>query len=177
MTRRVILRLPELLGQVTDADIRAAAGRLTPGQPRRGRTGPGRRQVSALLPVPGLTAPVKPKQADVLRADAALGLRVVAVRRPTVPMVELRLRIPFFSTKPTPPGPGLLLAGTILTGTADHDRLGWRSRWSARRRPRTSVDADRLLLSGSAMASGCRLLGLFAEVLTDASYPAAEVIG
>ena len=39
----LILRLPELLAEVTDADIRAAAGRLVPDSRAVARTDPGGR--------------------------------------------------------------------------------------------------------------------------------------
>lgn len=79
------------------------------------------------------------------------GLTVLAVRRPSVPLVELRLQIPFAYA---PQGEALLLAQTITDGTAELgapqvaerlDLLGARMG--------VSVDADRLVLAGNAFAT------------------------
>ena len=80
--------------------------------------------MTALLPVPALTKPVKPKPVRTVERVLPSGLRVVAVRQPSVPMVEVRLRIPFFSTKPTHSARSRLLASAMLTGTARYDRAG-----------------------------------------------------
>jgi zinc protease len=111
------------------------------------------------------------------------GLRVLAVRRSSVPLVELRLRIPL---------PGVagragerhaagvtMLAETLLTGTHRRDRLGLATALQALGGALTaSVDPDRLLISGSALAAGLAdVLDLLAEVLTGATYPTDEVIG
>jgi len=68
------------------------------------------------LPVPALTAPHKP--AKLRSAETVLdnGLTVVAVRKPGVPLVEVRLRVPFLSGKPAHPAQSALLAESILTG-------------------------------------------------------------
>ena len=111
------------------------------------------------------------------------GLRVLAVRRPGVPLVELRLRVPFAA----PSGKGgmehvaraTLMADTLLSGTERRDAnqiavdlqsLG--GQLSA------SADADRLAFGGSVLSGGLPgLLDLLAEVLTEASYPKHEVEG
>ena len=74
------------------------------------------------------------------------GLRVVAVHAPTVPMVELRLRIPFAGSDPLHAARAEVLAATILTGTAQarprrHRHGPGAGRWRARRgrRPRAAV--------------------------------------
>lgn len=137
------------------------------------------KQVSARLPVPGLTAPAKPRKVSTSERVLANGLKVIAVRRPSVPMVELRLSIPFFSTKPTHLARAMLLSGTILTGTSEHDRLGLAvAAGQLGAEINVSVDPDRLLVSSSALATELNpLLDLVAEVLTDARYPGAEVSG
>ena len=118
-------------------------------------------------------------------ADTVLdnGLRVLAVRRPGVPLVELRLRVPFAA----PTGQGgkahvaraTLLSDALLSGTAkrsafqiavDLQSLG--GQLSA------STDADRLGFGGSVLSSGLGgLLDLLGELLTSASYPKREVEG
>ncbi|HTZ44742.1 MAG TPA: insulinase family protein, partial [Jatrophihabitans sp.] len=132
-----------------------------------------------LLPVPGLTAPKRPKRVRASELTLPSGLRVLAVRRPTVPMVEARLVIPFFSTKPSHQARASLLASSMVTGTAARSRhelanaLG-----SLGAELSVSVDPDRLLLSSSALATGLGgLLGLIAEVVTGARYPTDEVAG
>jgi zinc protease len=135
--------------------------------------------VSALLPVPGLAPAAKPKKLAYSERMLSSGLRVVAIRRPTVPMVEVRLRIPFFSAKPQHLARSSLLAGTIRTGTAERDRASLAiALGDLGAELSVGRDADRLLLSASAIAAGLpALLGLYAEILTSASYRPAEVAG
>lgn len=135
--------------------------------------------MTALLQVPGLTPAAKPKKLSASERVLDSGLRVVAIRRPTVPMVEVRLRIPFFSANQSHLARASLLSGTMHTGTAEHDRtelaiaLGELGADLS-----VSVDSDRLQLSASAIAAGLpALLGLYAEILNSASYPAKEVAG
>ena len=65
--------------------------------------------MTALLTVPPLATPAKPKKLTPSERVLGSGLRVVVVRRPSVPMVEVRLRMPFLSAKSTAasstPGP------------------------------------------------------------------------
>jgi zinc protease len=135
--------------------------------------------VSALLQVPGLATAARPKKLTFSERVLASGLRVVAIRRPTVPMVEVRLRIPFFSAKPTHLARSSLLAGTIRTGTAEHDRTSLAmALGDLGAHLSVGRDADRLLLSTSAISTGLpALLGLYAEILTSASYRSEEVSG
>ncbi|MFL6162756.1 MAG: M16 family metallopeptidase [Jatrophihabitantaceae bacterium] len=132
-----------------------------------------------MLSVPGLAAPKKPKRVRATERTLPSGLRVVAVRRPTVPMVELRLIVPFFSTKPTYVARSSLLAASMVTGTSRRNRVELATALgSLGAELNVSVDPDRLLLSSSGLATGLpALLGLLAEVLTDARYPSAEVTG
>lgn len=135
--------------------------------------------MSARLPVPGLTSPRKLKKIGTSERTLANGLRVIAVRRPSVPMVELRLSIPFFSNKPDHLARSMLLSATMLTGTSRHDRLGLAvAAGQLGADINVSVDPDRLVVSSSALATGLNpLLELVAEVLTDARYPSGEVLG
>ncbi|HEX2903277.1 MAG TPA: pitrilysin family protein [Jatrophihabitans sp.] len=133
----------------------------------------------ARLPVPGLATPRKPRKVSTVERLLANGLTVVAVRRPSVPMVELRLSVPFFSTKPTHLARAMLLSASMLTGTGRHDRLGLAvAAGQLGAEINVSIDPDRLLISSSALATELSpLLELVAEVVTDARYPAAEVSG
>jgi zinc protease len=127
--------------------------------------------------VPALTAP---RRAKALRPSEAVldsGLRVLAVRKPGVPLVELRLRIPFLSARAAHSAKANLLSESLLTGTATYDRaelaaavqglggvLG------------VSVDADRLMISASVLAANLGgLLAVLADALTGATYPDDEV--
>ena len=127
--------------------------------------------------VPGLTAPRRPRK---LRSNEAVldnGLTVVAVRKPGVPIVEARLRVPFLSAKPEHPAQAQLLAETVLTGAGGLDRselaaaaqeLG--GRLSA------GVDADRLVITGNVLAPNLRkLLGVLAKVVLDPTYDKTDV--
>jgi predicted Zn-dependent peptidase len=137
------------------------------------------KRATQLLPVPGLAAPRRPKRVRISERTLPSGLRVVAVRRPTVPIVELRLWVPFFSTKPTHPARAALLAASMVTGTANRNRLELATALGALGAELSAgVDPDRLLLSSSGLATGLpALLDLMADVLTSARYPSDEVAG
>jgi predicted Zn-dependent peptidase len=94
-------------------------------------------------------------------------------------MVEVRLRVPFLSAKPRHLARASLLSDTILTGTANLDRTGLAIALQELGGDiSVGLDADRLLLSASALSTRLSdLLGLFAEVVTSASYPTNEVSG
>lgn len=102
------------------------------------------------------------------------GLTVIAIRRPAVPLVEVRLRMPFAKVHLAR---AALLSQTIFAGTstmssvdiaAELQKVG--GGLSA------GVDPDRLLISGNGLATGLgRLLEILAEVLTGATYPNDEV--
>jgi predicted Zn-dependent peptidase len=127
--------------------------------------------------VPELGRPRKARRLSVAERVLPSGLRVVAVRKPGVPLAEVRLRIPALSARPTHPARATLLSDTALTGAGDLDRAGLASTLQTLGAELSvGVDADRLQLGGNV---GCAnlpaLLRLIASVLTEASYPAAEV--
>ena len=129
--------------------------------------------------VPGLGRPRKPRLPTVAERVLPSGLRVVAVRRPSVPVVHLRLRIPSAVRRDQDLARAGLLERTMLLGTAEHDqgelaetlqRIGGSLR--------VSGDADRMILAGESLRGGIgELLGLLSEVLTTASYPKDPVEG
>lgn len=130
---------------------------------------------SAVLPA--LTAvrhPRKPRSAERVLES---GLRVLAVRKPGVPLVELRLRVPFLSGRPAHPARANVLSDTALAGTAYHDRAGLAAAVQALGGDiGIGVDADRLMFSGNVLATNLRpLLDLLASVLNGATYPADQV--
>jgi predicted Zn-dependent peptidase len=102
------------------------------------------------------------------------GLTVIAIRRPAVPLVEVRLRVPFARANLAR---AAVLTQTLLSGTeelttveiaAELQKVG--GGLSA------GADPDRLLMAGNALVAGLdRLLEIMASVLTGAAYPADEV--
>jgi predicted Zn-dependent peptidase len=129
------------------------------------------------LAVPGLGPVPKPKKINSTELLLDNGLNLLAVRRAGVPMVEVRLRIPFQSAKQVHPAQATLLSDSILAGTASRDRESIASAVQEMGGTlNASVDADRLLLGGSALAVRLpALVALVGEVLTSATYPAVEV--
>ncbi len=102
------------------------------------------------------------------------GLTVIVVQRPSVPLVELRLRIP----TPAAPLAGLdVLADTLMSGTAQMSNVDIAAALQAVGGALgVSVDPDRLLVSGNGLVTGLdRILEILAHVLTGASYPEQEV--
>lgn len=138
-----------------------------------GRTPAGPRPLPALgvtreVPLPEVTAATLPN-----------GLRVLVARRSSVPMVELRLRVPFADPAPGSGHPAVaeLLSETLLTGTATRDRVAIDDALAAVGADLgASVDPERLVISGSGLAEGLPVvLGLLADVLTGATHPDHEV--
>jgi predicted Zn-dependent peptidase len=135
------------------------------------------------LPVPALAKSKPFKVPNVSDTTLDNGLRVLVVRRPGVPLVEVRLRVPF-AAPAGKRGPAhlarlSLLSDTLLSGTADRDagQLA-RSLQGVGGMLSVGSDADRLGFTGSVLASGLpSYLALLGEVLTGASYPAHEVQG
>jgi predicted Zn-dependent peptidase len=104
----------------------------------------------------------------------ASGLTVIAVRRPGVPLVELRLRVPFGRA---PLARATLLSQALFTGTSTMSSIDIAAELQAVGGGLSAgLDPDRLLVTGNALASGLdRMLEILAAVLTDPAYPAEEV--
>ncbi|SCL13416.1 M16 family metallopeptidase [Micromonospora inyonensis] len=129
---------------------------------------------TATRPLPPL-GPVRrlklPRQAERTLDN---GLTVIVVRRPAVPLVELRLGVPFGRAHLAR---GTLLAQTLLAGT---ERMS-SNRIAAELQAvggglSAGVDPDRLMVSGFGLVTGLdRMLEILADVLTGATYPADEV--
>jgi zinc protease len=104
----------------------------------------------------------------------ASGLTVIAVRRPGVPLVELRLRVPFGRA---PLARATLLSQALFTGTSTMSSIDIAAELQAVGGGLSAgLDPDRLLVTGNALASGLgRMLEILAAVLTDPTYPAEEV--
>ncbi|GAB2487536.1 M16 family metallopeptidase [Jatrophihabitans fulvus] len=129
------------------------------------------------MTVPALT---KPKAARALKASETTldnGLRVVAVRKPGVPLVEMRLRLPFLSAKPEHPARATVLAEVLPTGAGPYDRSALAAAVQELGADLSvSVDADRLIVGGNVLATNLRpLLDIVATVLTEPAYAKDEV--
>jgi predicted Zn-dependent peptidase len=105
------------------------------------------------------------------------GLRVLAVRKPTVPLVEMRFWLPFAGDDPMHSATAEVLAETLLSGTGRRDRIEIDTELALiGGELGAGVDPERLTMSGNALASGLpTLLDVFADVLTGAVYPEQEV--
>jgi zinc protease len=131
--------------------------------------------------VPPLTEPRPTPVPEVHETTLPNGLRVVVVPRPGVPLVELRLRVPFAASAPrqatTHVARTSVLTGAVLLGTAAHDQLQIAQLLQAHGGELSvSADADRLLFSTTMLPDGLGpVLGVLAELLTAATYPAGPV--
>jgi predicted Zn-dependent peptidase len=152
---------------VTGSD--AAAGYRTAAEIGNTELGP--------RPLPALTA--QRAATGLSSVDTVLdnGLRVVAVHAPTVPMVELRLRIPFAGSDLRHAARAEVLAATILTGTERRDRVAIDTDLAlVGGELDAGVDPERLSISGNALASGFdTLLDVLADALTGATYADDEI--
>jgi zinc protease len=104
----------------------------------------------------------------------ASGLTVIAVRRPGVPLIELRLRVPFGRA---PLARATLLSQALFTGTSTMSSIDIAAELQAVGGGLSAgLDPDRLLVTGNSLAGGLdRMLEILAAVLTDAAYPSEEV--
>ncbi|MFC3890086.1 M16 family metallopeptidase [Lentzea rhizosphaerae] len=122
--------------------------------------------------------------ADLSTVDTVLpnGLRVIAIKRATVPMVEVRLRVPFADPATSSEGSAHsaqaeILANTVLTGTATRSRVQIDTELALVGGELDSVvDPERLSFTGNALATGLgTVLDVLRDVLTSAAYPADEL--
>jgi len=129
--------------------------------------------------VPGLAKPRRPRQPSVAARTTDNGLHVVVVRRPGVPLVEMRLRIPFGGRTEAHLPRAALLAETMLAGTSARTSVDIATDLQdVGGSLSVSTDADRLMVSGAALATGLpRLLAVVADVLSDATFPDDELKG
>lgn len=136
-----------------------------------GRTRAGPRPLPPLGPTRTVGLP------DVVDETLSSGLRVLAAHRPGVPMVELRMRVPFAGDAPEHPAVAELLSSTLLTGTAARDRVEIDDELAVVGADLgVSVDPERLSIGGSALSAGLpRMLDVLADVLTAATHPDTEV--
>ncbi|SFL67565.1 M16 family metallopeptidase [Geodermatophilus ruber] len=131
--------------------------------------------------VPPLGEPRPQPELAVTESTLPSGLRLVVVPRPGVPLVELRLRVPFAArsarTAAQHSARTTVLSGAVLLGTAAHDATEIAQLLQAHGGELSvSADPDRLLFSTTLLAEGLApVLGVLAEVLTSAAYPSDPV--
>ena len=140
-------------------------------------------------PLPPLGSTREVPLPDVLDVTLATGLRVLVARNPSVPMAELRLRVPFGPDATETGGPDSdtaisrhlaaaeLLTATLLTGTATRDRVAIDDELAGVGADLgVGVDPERLQIGGSGLSAGLpTILEVLADVLTGAVHPDAEV--
>jgi zinc protease len=131
--------------------------------------------------VPPLGEPRPAQAPEVHESTLPTGLRLVVVPRPGVPLVELRLRVPFAAGAPRQAAVHAartsVLSGGVLLGTAAHDQLEIAQLLQAHGGELSvSADADRLLFSTTMLPDGLgAVLGVLAELLAAPTYPAGPV--
>ncbi|GAB2628384.1 peptidase M16 [Paractinoplanes abujensis] len=128
----------------------------------------------SIKPLPDLIPDAKLKLPKEAERTLAGGLTVIAIRRAAVPLVELRLRVPF--GKASLPR-ATLLSQALFTGTSTMSSVDIAAELQAVGGGLSAgLDPDRLLVTGNSLASGLdRMLEILAAVLTDPAYPNGEV--
>ncbi|MGY1813506.1 M16 family metallopeptidase [Blastococcus sp. SYSU D00820] len=128
--------------------------------------------------VPPLGEPRPQPDLAVTETTLPSGLKVVVVPRPGVPLVELRLRVPFAAGTARAAhqhtARAAVLSGAVLLGTEAHDQTQIAQLLQEHGGELSvSTDPDRLLFSTTLLAEGLGpVLGVLAELLTSATYPA-----
>jgi predicted Zn-dependent peptidase len=133
----------------------------------------GPRELPALEANPPLVVPLS------VERTLANGLTVIVIERHSVPLVEVRLRVPFGRTELDPPfvARAALMSQTLFSGTATMSTVDIAAALqTVGGALHAGVDADRLLISGNGLASGLeKILTILADVLRGATYPEDEV--
>ncbi|MDP9429408.1 MAG: insulinase family protein [Actinomycetota bacterium] len=137
--------------------------------------------MSAPALIPPLGEPRPQPELAVTEQTLPNGLRLVIVPRPGVPLVELRLRVPFAAATARAAAQhtarAAVLSGAVLLGTGSRDATGIAEAVQAHGGELSvSTDPDRVLFATTLLAEGLApVLGVLAEVLTGATYPADQV--
>jgi len=131
--------------------------------------------------VPPLGEPRPQPVPDVHLTTLGSGLRVAVVPRAGVPLVELRLRVPFAAASARTAAAHVartsVLTGAVLLGTQSHDQVQIAQLLQAEGAEMSvSADPDRLLFGTTTLPAGLpAVLGVLAELLTAPTYPGAPV--
>ncbi|HEX2417158.1 MAG TPA: pitrilysin family protein, partial [Micromonosporaceae bacterium] len=126
------------------------------------------------IPVPELGPAKELRLPETAERTLTNGLTVIVVRRSSVPLVELRLRVPFGEAHVARSS---VLTESLFSGTETMSAVGLAAELQTIGGAlAATADPDRLLVSGNALAPELpRMLNLLGEVLTGATYPAKEV--
>jgi predicted Zn-dependent peptidase len=133
--------------------------------------------------IPPLGEPRPQPVPQVAEATLPGGLRVAVVPRPGVPLIELRLRVPFAAQSArgaaVHTARSSVLTGAVLLGTGAHGQTEIAELLQSHGAELSvTADQDRLLLSTTLLPHGLRpVLDVLAELLTDAAYPDDAVEG
>ncbi len=129
--------------------------------------------------VPEVAAPAAMKVAAPKVRTLQNGLTVWAVRRPGIPLVQLRMVLPTGRVRVGPPDRARqrVLARTLLAGTRRHDQAELAAHLQGIGGGLAAgADAEDLSFSGSALSTNLvPLLETVREVLVEATFPANEV--
>ena len=151
---------------------------MTTGRPaqRRGSQRPG---LVDPRPVPAVAAPSAMKVAAPRVRTLGNGLTVWALRKPGIPLVQLRLSLPTSRARmgPSERARQRLLARALLAGTKRSSQNDLAARLQGIGGGLAAgADAEDLSFSGSALATELvPLLEMVREVLAESTFPAAEV--
>lgn len=124
--------------------------------------------------LPDLEEPRRLRAPEQSEQTLSNGLTVIAIRQPGVPLMELRLGVPFAQVDPAQ---GTLLTRCLLSGTHVRSSADLTRRLATvGAELETRSNPDRLKVNGSGLVAGLRrTLGSLAEILEDAAYPEDEV--
>ncbi|MDR7302900.1 M16 family metallopeptidase [Haloactinomyces albus] len=130
-------------------------------------------------PLPSLAEPRSGHEPATMDTVLDNGLRVIVARHGAVPMVELRMRIPFAGQDRMHPARAEVLAETLLTGTQRRSRVQMDTDLAAVGGDlHATVDPERLSIGGDALADGMStLLDVLGDALTGAVYADDELAG
>jgi predicted Zn-dependent peptidase len=131
----------------------------------------------ASRPLPPLGTLTLPAPLAISRCRLGNGLAVAAVEQGSVPMVHVRLRVPFAAASTIDTAAAALLAATATAGTARRGKAELAEAVQALGgRLSVGADTEGLLFRAEGLAPRLsELLGLLAEVVTSATYEPGEI--
>ncbi len=127
---------------------------------------------AATLPVPAVGEPVAGRPREVLDTRLDNGVRLLIVRAPAVPVVQIRLGIPFGGTDPLHAATAEVLAATLLAGTASATRAQLDAAIAEDGGVLKAIVGPELLrVTGQVLADGApALLAVLGQCLAGAGY-------
>lgn len=128
-------------------------------------------------PLPELGVPVRPRKVRQSETVLSTGLRVIAIRKHGVPLVEIRLRVPLFGATRDQVARSTVLSDTTLKGTKTRDALEYEQAVGLLGATLdVDTDHDKVSVGGSVLRTNLpAYLDLLADALTGATYPTGEV--